>query len=205
MKDALRVRLFLPLLLAYMVVVVVAALPDPLRPQIMDRPQASAAKLLASIGWRAGQPVFTGWDNPKKAIRAFCTHVKARGEASGDFVLWPPDERCDSHGFRYRMNPREIVHFQSFYSARKQGMKDAALLRGLGRRYCLEAHRRDAEVSAVAFVHYAVMVAYADGALSVAPLQQFEWSCEGGGAERVALVPSQSEMRAFWGERGPWE
>ena len=205
MKDALRVLVGLPLLLAYIALIVVAALPDPLRPGFLDRPQTLAVELLGWVGWRAGQPVFTGWDNPNKAIRAFCTHVKARGGAGGDFTLWPPDERCDSYGFRYRTNPREVVHFQSFYSARKQGMKDEALLRGLGRRYCVEARRRDAEVSAVAFVHYAVMVAYADGLLSVSPLQQFEWSCDGARAERIALIPSQREMRAFWGGRGPWE
>ena len=205
MSDALRVRVLSPLLLAYIAVVAVAALPDPLRPGFLDRPQALATRLLASIGWRAGQPVFTGWDNPRRAIRAFCTHVEARAGAGADFALWPPDERCDSYGFRYRTDPREVVHFQSFYSARKQGMQDDALLRGLGRRYCVEARRLDAGVSSVAIVHYAMMVAYEDGALSVAPLQQFEWSCDGGRAERVALLPSSREMRAFWGGRNPWE
>lgn len=98
----LRNLLLLPLIVVYMLILLVAALPDAIRPSVIDAPSTAAKHILASVGVRAGMLVFGGEVEKKRFAKKSQCLVVTGTDWNGEETRIHPIEPCPIQGFRWK-------------------------------------------------------------------------------------------------------
>lgn len=133
----LRDAVGLPLLVAYMLCLVLAAWPAEIRPAVLDGLGTAAYDALAVVGVRAGIPVFVGTPHKQPSIiRARCIEVKGVDAAGAEIELYPP-EPCPRRGFQWK--PMVYEHSLHHWNSRIADGVGESNLWAMGDHFCQQS------------------------------------------------------------------
>lgn len=197
-------RLLASALVAYAGLLVLAATPAEIRPDLLDRPARAARRGLDVLGLSAGQAVFSSNASHDQVPLAWCIRVQGARPASVRQDLFWPDPDCPLASVRLAISPLHRALHRLLVTARSARTRDPAvaqqLLADLGRYFC-HAHAPVADVHAAVWI---VARDYATLAVSRESVLYLRYAC---GADRLALARwelRESELVELWGAI-PWQ
>jgi len=197
-------RLLQSALVAYAGLLVLAATPAEIRPDLLDLPARAARRGLDVLGLSAGQAVFSSDAAQDPVPLAWCIRVQGARPASVRQDLFWPDGVCPAAGVRLAISPLQRALHRLLVTARSAQARDPAvaqqLLADLGRYFC-HAH------APLADVHAAVWIAardYATLALSRESVLYLRYACRDDRLAQARWEPRESELVELWGAT-PWQ
>ena len=173
-------------ILGYLALLLLAALPEPVRPSLLDAPAGFAARALGAVQVSPGLAVFSG---PVTAVhrRATCLEIRAERPDGSAETLYASE--CPPTGFRWRIDPwDEMVlglvrrtRIERF--ARESGSEEPTRsyewlkLQAIGDFFCHSPEAASGERRAVELEMHDLLVLYSSGIHSRDRTLECRWRC----------------------------
>jgi hypothetical protein len=171
--------------LAYAALLVVAAVPAPLRPSFLDAPARLAGRALEAVAVSPGLAIFSG---SVTAVHRRATCVRVRAERPDGAALTLYASGCPPTGFRWRIDPWDEMieglvrrtRIERF--ARDPGAKpplswDLIKLQAVGDFFCHSPLAAPGERTAVALEFKNLLVLYSSGLRTEDRAISCRWRC----------------------------
>jgi hypothetical protein len=189
----------LPLLVAFVLALFVAALPSPVRPQWLALPNLATNVFLRLFAVRAGISVF---EPPRERIvdvlRNDCIRVRGLRASAAPETLQPPDGRCVTSGVRLGVPLREWM-LRSILTGGEAGLTEIQRESVIGDWFCFAPPWRDRRFEQIELVWTQPTFHIDTGAEKVTNVLFFRWRCDPPGLVGEARGSSDAELRHLTG------
>jgi hypothetical protein len=190
-------------LVLYALVLLLSALPPPVRPRVLDLPSLVASIALRKVGLRAGISVFSP---PRERIvhvlRQDCIRVRGLRPGAPPETLAPPGGRCVTSGFRPSLPPREWF-LRSLLTGGEGQTSELMREAVIGDFFCHGPDFRERGFAEVEVVWTKPGFHIDSGAESTENVLLFRWRCEPPGVLESSAGPSDARLRQLPGGTAP--
>jgi len=142
----LRRRVLFPVLLVYVAILVVAALPESLVPDALSGPPRSARHVLWQLGWPAGMSVFSGRSVPEKVSVRWCYRISGYTREGSRDVLFDTMDGCRDGArdvfkdpyvrYHRKMLGRSLAHLRHSHTHRNRNAYPLSALFAIADYHC---------------------------------------------------------------------
>lgn len=187
-------------LVLYSAALLLAALPEPVRPGFLHDASRLTDNVLRQVLIRAGIPVFSP---PRERItdvlRADCIYVRGVDGAGRRSWIEPPDGRCVTQGPKPSIPDVEWM-LRSLMTG-GEGFQTAAMVQAVvGDFFCHASPWQSRDLSEIEILWVQPRFQIETGVESVRPVLAFRWRCAPPGVISDSRPPSAAEVEAFLGE-----